>query len=117
MYDQMGAGTRMRKLFQTMSSTDNIKEKKLHVDGNWSLYGTPETWTPSDMSSYFVHKCSGFEDSRMHHYWINYNHEEEDFFYDIFCEGCRTSAPDGLQALWRFHNDLHATLVFLEANV
>ncbi|KKN92353.1 hypothetical protein LCGC14_0208440 [marine sediment metagenome] len=103
-------------LFQTMSDIGNIKQFELYVDGSWGLYGIPTSWSNTTMKSYFIHKCSNFNTYRMAHYYINYENEEgKGTLYDIVCEQCHTSAPQGLQALYRFHSyGIETTLVFLE---
>ncbi len=116
----MGTGIRMKpdnhKLYQTMSEPGNIREHKLYVDENWSLYGKPTSWWNSDTNSYFIHRCPKFELPHLHQYWIN-DISEEGVLCDICCQNCHTSAPYGIQALWRFHNPrLESILVFIEAN-
>ncbi len=101
-------------LFQTRSQTGDIKQNKLYVDKDWCIYGIPTSWGVSNMVSYFVHYCSKFKEKKRHHYWVNYENQE-DVLYDIKCGECATSAPQGIQALWRFHNpNTRTTLVFIE---
>jgi hypothetical protein len=100
-----------------MSLTGNIKEIKLYVDGAWSLYGRPSTWGLDNlMKSYFIHDCPNYKKSIWYHYWINYlGEEKQSTLFDIDCQECNTSAPQGLQALWRFHSfGCETALIFME---